>query len=61
LKRLAYTTGRTPAALVREAVVEYAARHAPARRARSVGAFRSGRRNLGSKADAHLKGFGEDK
>jgi hypothetical protein len=60
LKRLAVRRREAPASLLREAVAEYVARHdAPAKRARSVGAFRSGRSDLGERAEALLKGFGE--
>lgn len=58
LKRIAAGRDRTPAALVREAVAEYIGRHAPARRPRSVGAFASGRDDLGERAEDLLVGFG---
>ena len=61
LKRLARARRRPPAALVREAVLEYAAKHEPARAARSVGAFRSGRRNLSERAEALLDGLGRER
>ena len=61
LKRIARERHRPPAAMVREAVAEYTARHAPRRKARSVGAFRSGRRDLGQRAEALLAGLGEDR
>lgn len=60
LKALAAKDGRTTAALVREAVAEYAVRRAPARRPRSLGIGRSGRRDLGSRAEQLLEGFGRD-
>jgi len=47
--------------MVREAVAEYTARHAPLRKPRSVGAFKSGRRNLGQRAEDLLGGLGEDR
>jgi predicted transcriptional regulator len=59
LKALAARRGRSAADLVREAVLEYARRHAPAAGPRSLGAGRSGRRNLGTRAETLLKGFGE--
>ncbi len=61
LKRIGRECGRPPAELVREAVAEYTARHAPRRKPRSVGAFKSGRRDLGQRAEALLAGFGEDR
>jgi hypothetical protein len=61
LKQLARAKGRAPAEMVREAVAEYTARHAPRRQPRSVGAFRSRRRDLGRRAEALLDGFGEDR
>jgi len=59
LQALAARTGRPTAELVREAVAEYARRHAGARPPRSLGAGRSGRRDLGSRAEALLDGMGE--
>jgi predicted transcriptional regulator len=59
LKQLARTRGQAPAEMVREAVAEYADKYAPRRKARSVGAFKSGRRDLGQRAEALLGGFGE--
>jgi hypothetical protein len=47
--------------MVREAVAEFAARHAPRRKARSVGAGHSGRRDLAGRAEELLEGFGEDR
>lgn len=61
LKLLAARTHRSAAELVREAVAEYAARHAPARLPRSLGAGRSGRSDLGAKAEELLRGMGEDR
>ena len=61
LKQLARARRRRPAEMVREAVAEYTARHAPRRKARSVGAFKSGRRDLGQRAEDLLRGFGEDR
>jgi hypothetical protein len=49
-----------PASLLREAVAEYVARHDTEVRApRSLGAFRSGRRDLAERSETLLKGFGE--
>ena len=61
LKRIARAVRRAPAQMVREAVAEYAVRHAPRRKARSVGAFKSGRRDLGQQAEALLAGLGKDR
>lgn len=58
LKRLAKAQGRATAALVREAVVEYAARHDPRTRPASIGAFRSTRTDLSEQAENLLDGFG---
>ena len=59
LKQLGRAQGRPPAEMVREAVAEYTARHAPRKRPRSVGAFRSGRRDLAQRAEELLAGFGK--
>jgi ribbon-helix-helix CopG family protein len=61
LKQLARREGRAPAEMVREAVAEYTVRHAPRRKPRSVGAFRSGRRDLARRAEELLGGFGTDR
>ena len=62
LKRLAKVRRRAPAAMVREAIAEYTARHSPRRRLpRSVGAFKSGVPDLGLRAEERLRGFGEDR
>lgn len=58
LKALAKRRGCAPAFLLREAVAEYTARHAPAELPRSLGAFRSGRRDLGTRAEELLSGMG---
>lgn len=60
LKQIARGRRRPPAEMVREAIAEYTARHTPRRKPRSVGAFKSGRRDLGRRAEALLAGFGED-
>jgi len=58
LKRIAAKTRRQPAALVREAVAEYAARYGKRRTAKSIGAFSSKRGNLSERAEELLKGMG---
>jgi hypothetical protein len=61
LKALARAQGRRPAALVREAVAEYAVRHEQRRLPRSVGAFSSGRSDLSERAEELLEGLGKDR
>ena len=62
LKRVAARRRVPPAQLVREAVAEYVGRHDTTRVARSVGAFRSGRTDLGERAEALLgAGFGRSR
>jgi predicted transcriptional regulator len=61
LKRIAAKSKRAPAELVREAVAEYAARHEARRAPKSVGAFSSGRDNLGERSEDLLKGFGRSR
>jgi hypothetical protein len=61
LKQLARRKGRPPAEMIREAVAEYTARHAPKKLPRSIGAFKSRRKDLGSRAEELLGGFGEDR
>jgi hypothetical protein len=58
LKRIAADKGKSPAALVREAVAEYVTRHGRASLPASVGAFGSGRRDLSERAEELLEGFG---
>jgi predicted transcriptional regulator len=58
LKALARAEGRSAAELVREAVAEYARRRAGTLRPRSLGAGRSGRGDLGERAEELLDGFG---
>ena len=58
LKALALREGRPAAELVREAVSEYASRRGARRLPRSLGAGRSGRRDVSEKADLLLKGMG---
>lgn len=59
LKRLAREQGRPAAALVREAVAEYADRHGGRPRPRSIGSVRSGLGDLAEGAEERLEGFGE--
>lgn len=59
LKRIAAEHGRSPAALVREAVAEYVTRHGAARLPASGGAFGSGRGDLSERAEECLDGLGE--
>jgi hypothetical protein len=58
LKLLAAEDGRPPAALIREAVSQYAARRLPRRPSKSVGVGRSGRKDLSDRAEELLAGFG---
>ena len=58
LKTLARATGRSTAQLVREAVAEYARRHARRTRPKSVGVGHSGHPDLGGRAEELLRGFG---
>jgi predicted transcriptional regulator len=60
LQQLARSRGRPAAELVREAVAEYARKHAPARRPRSIAAGRSGRGDLSERAEDLLESFGRD-
>jgi len=58
LKAIARARGCAPAQLVREAVARYAATEAPVRRARSIGAGRSRKTDVGERAEELLDGFG---
>ncbi len=58
LRALAREEGRAAAALVREAVTEYVARRGRSAHPRSLGAFHSGRKDLGERSEALLKGLG---
>jgi hypothetical protein len=58
LKEIALAEGRPSAALIREAVSEYSIRHARRRRPKSLGAFRSGRKDLSERAEELLSGIG---
>lgn len=60
LKAIARAEGRPPAALVRQAVAEFAARYGSRQRPpRSLGAGRSGRRDLSERAEELLEGIGK--
>ena len=58
LKELAKAQARPAAELVREAVAEYARRHAPQERPQSLGAGRSGRGDVSERAEELLDGIG---
>jgi hypothetical protein len=61
LKALAASEGRKAAALVREAVAQYIAQRAERVRPSSVGAGRSGRGDVASKAEKLLTGMGRQR
>ena len=61
IKGVARERGVPSAEVVREAVTEYARRHARRRKARSVGAFRSGKGDLSEKAEDLLSGMGRSR
>ncbi|MFB3852837.1 MAG: CopG family transcriptional regulator [Vicinamibacterales bacterium] len=61
LKRVAARRRVPSAQLVREAVAEYVARHDTVRAPRSIGAFSSGRGNVGERAEELLRGFGRSR
>lgn len=58
LKSLGQGRGEKAAALVREAVAEYVAKHAPRRQPKSLGRFSSGRTDIGERAEELLGGMG---
>lgn len=60
LKQLARRQGVPAAKLVREAVAEYVRRRTRGLRPRTIGAFRSGIPDLGSRAEEFLEGMGEE-
>jgi hypothetical protein len=60
IKALARTQGRSAAELVREAVAEYAERHAPPVLPSSIGAGGSGRGDLSERAESLLEGMGRE-
>ena len=59
LKAIARNEGRTAAALVREAVVQYTARRSGSTKASCVGIGKSGRHDLSERADKLLEGMGK--
>jgi hypothetical protein len=61
LKAIARRQGRKTAALVRDAVAEYAQKHATRVKPRSIGVGRSGRPDLGARAEDLLEGMGRDR
>jgi hypothetical protein len=61
LKSLAKNRGTKAAEMVREAVAEYVARHAPRTQPKSLGRFSSGRTDLGERAEDLLDGMGRDR
>jgi len=61
LKAIARRQGRKPAALVREAVSQYARRHAGRAKPRSLGAGHSGRSDVSERAEKLLEGIGRAK
>ena len=60
LKALARAQGRPAAQLIREAVAEYARRHAPAPAPTSIGAGRSRTGDVSERAEELLEGLGRD-
>jgi len=58
LKAIARVQGRPPAALIRDAVAEYARHHGRSKVPRSLGVGHSGRRDLGERSEELLKGMG---
>jgi Ribbon-helix-helix protein, copG family len=61
LKSIARERKRPPAAVLREAVAEYVARHTRSKRPRTLGAFASGRKDLGTRAEELLEGLGKNR
>jgi Ribbon-helix-helix domain len=57
LKAIGRELGRPPAALVREAVSEFAKKHGRRRKLRSLGAGRSGRGDVAERAEELLAGL----
>jgi hypothetical protein len=58
LQAVARSRGQPAAQLVREAVSEYARRHAPRRRPRSIGTGHSGKGDVAARAEELLEGMG---
>jgi hypothetical protein len=61
IQAIAKAERRVPAALLREAVAEYASRHARRVTPSSIGVGRSKRRDVGERADDLLGDFGRPK
>lgn len=61
LQAVARTQGRTTASVVREAIAVYAAGAGRTARPASIGAGRSGRRDLSERAEDLLRGMGRRK
>ncbi len=61
LKAIARSEGKRPAALIREAVAEYARAHARRKLPKSIGAGRSRRGDVAERTEEYLKGFGLDR
>ena len=59
LKAIAQEEGRAPAALIREAVADYARRHGKRCMPKSIGMGHSGRGDLSERFDEMLDGFGQ--
>jgi predicted transcriptional regulator len=59
LKAIGRETNRSPAALVREAVSEYARKRGRRRKVLSLGAGHSGRGDVSERADELLEGMGQ--
>ena len=60
LQRLAEASGRTQAAVIREAIAVYSSTGGKRRAPRSVGMGASGSGDLSERAEELLEGFGED-
>jgi predicted transcriptional regulator len=60
LQRLAEASGRTQAAVIREAIAVYSSSRGARRGPRSVGMGASGHTDLSEKSEELLEGFGED-
>jgi predicted transcriptional regulator len=61
LERLAEATGRTQAAVIREAIAVYASSRTTRRGPKSIGLGSSGMGDLSERAEELLDGFGEDR
>jgi predicted transcriptional regulator len=61
LKAIGRDTRRSPAALVREAVSEFARKHGRPRKFLSLGAGHSGRGDIAERAETLLEGMGGEK